>query len=78
MLRWMGGGHAVFDDSAETPFCILYAAYWINRHYHNNMLSSSFRKVCFIASSSLSLGLLQSEYIFSLGYYQTGPLPLFP
>ena len=62
----------------KTPFYIHYVTYWTHRHYHSNLRSSSFLKICFIASSSWLLGLLQSEYIFSFGYHQTGPLPSFP
>ena len=39
---------------------------------------NSSSSLCFISSSSSQSGLLSSEYIFSIGYHQTGPLPLFP
>ena len=40
--------------------------------------SSSYKSLFFISSSSAFVGQLSAEYIFSIGYHQTGPRPPFP
>lgn len=48
-----------------------------NRDLHYSSFST-FNRLIFIVSSSETLGRFSSLYIFSIGYHQTGPFPLFP
>ena len=46
--------------------------------YLLKMLSNFSNNFSFIDLSSSDVGLVESSYIFSIGYHQTGPLPLLP
>ena len=46
--------------------------------YLLKMLSNFSNNFSFIDLSSSDVGVVESSYIFSIGYHQTGPLPLLP